>query len=105
MAANHNYGPTGNYTMNVVCYCDQYSECGCDDNKNSTYLAEVIGNPPQNSSIVTIVQNGTNETAYINGTLANGTTAADANASGSAVLSVGATWPVVLLVAAMVYAV
>ncbi|OKL58752.1 hypothetical protein UA08_06240 [Talaromyces atroroseus] len=104
MAASHNNGQAGNYTMNVVCYCEQYSECGCDDNKNSTYLAEVIGDPPHNSSIVTIVQNGTNETAYINGTLANGTTAADPNASGaSAMLAVGSAWPVVALVSAMIY--
>lgn len=109
MATNYNNNNNGaaanNYSMNVVCYCEQYSECGCDDNNNSTFLAEVIGDPPRNSSIVTIVQNGTNETAYINGTLANGTTAADPNASGaSAVAAMGASaWPVVALVSAMMY--
>lgn len=90
--------------MNVVCYCDEYSVCGCDDNNNSTYLAEVIGDPPHNSSIVTIVKNGTNETAYINGTLANGTTSADANASGALALLATQSWaPVAVLVSAMIY--
>lgn len=93
--------------MNVICYCDEYSECGCDNNNNSTYLNDIIGDPPKNSSVVTIVQNGTNETAYINGTLANGTTSADPNASGAASLLAmpwKGAWPVAVLVSAMMYA-
>ncbi|EEA18823.1 conserved glycine-rich protein [Talaromyces marneffei ATCC 18224] len=104
---NHdNQNNTANYTMNVICYCEQYSECGCDDNNNSTFLNELIGDPPQNSSVVTIIQNGTHETAYVNGTLANGTTSADPTISGASILALPwkGAWPVVVLVTGMMYA-
>lgn len=94
----------GNYTLNVVCLCEQYQTCGCDGNTNQTYLNEIIGDPPHNSSAVTVMKNGTNETAYINGTLANGTTAADPD-SGAARLAM--QWngyvPAVAIVSAMVW--
>lgn len=92
--------------MNVICYCEQYSECGCDDNNNSTFMNELIGDPPKNSSAVNIIQNGTHETAYVNGTLANGTTSADPSVSGASILSLPwrGTWPVVVVVTGMMYA-
>lgn len=103
---SNNNNNNNNYTMNVICYCERYSECGCDNNGNSTFLTQLIGDPPRNSSVVTIIQNGTNETAYVNGTLANGTTAADPSISGvsSSALPWKGTWPVVAFVSAMMYA-
>lgn len=65
----------------MTCLCQQYSVCGCDDNGNSSYVQQVIGNGtdgPVNSSQVVILPalaNGT-QRAYVNGTLPNGTTAA-----------------------------
>ncbi|KAI9835462.1 MAG: hypothetical protein M1819_002380 [Sarea resinae] len=77
-----------NSTMPVLCLCQQYCECGCDDNANSTYIESIIGNgnPSQfNQSLVRLsVVNGT-ETLIVNGTLANGTTAAGGTASSAGV--------------------
>lgn len=73
-----------NNTIPVVCLCQEFSECGCDNNSNSTYLNDVIGDPPRNSSNVSIVNVNGTETAYINGTLDNGTTASDPNAASAA---------------------
>jgi hypothetical protein len=69
-----------NDTVNVTCLCQKYSECGCDDNGNSTFVQNLINNGtdhPVNSSVVRFITypNGTSA-AYINGTLPNGTTAA-----------------------------
>ena len=69
-----------NETISVYCLCDQYSVCSCDDNNNSTFVQDIVGNgtnTPVNSSTVRIVKfaNGTTQ-AYVNGTLPNGTTAA-----------------------------
>jgi hypothetical protein len=74
-----------NETYNVICLCEEYAECGCENNNNSTYYDSLFnGTEPKNSSVVRVVQekNGT-ETIYINGTLANGTTAADSSSSSS----------------------
>lgn len=54
-----------NNNLKVVCLCEQDLPCGCDDRKNNTFLEELIGDPPRNSTHVRIV----NHTAYINGTL------------------------------------
>lgn len=69
-------------------------------------MNELIGDPPKNSSAVTILQNGTHETAYVNGTLENGTTSADPSISGSSITALPwkGTWPVVVLVTGMMYA-
>jgi hypothetical protein len=69
-----------NQTANATCLCQQYSECGCDDTGNSTFLQNLINNGtdhPVNTSTVRYITypNGT-QAAYINGTLPNGTTAA-----------------------------
>lgn len=78
----HYRNQTGfNQTVDITCVCQQYSVCGCDDDGNTTFVQQVIGNGtdrPRNSSEVVILPplaNGT-QRAYINGTLPNGTTAA-----------------------------
>ncbi|OAL34313.1 hypothetical protein AYO20_06366 [Fonsecaea nubica] len=71
-----------NRTSNVTCLCQQYQVCGCDPDNNSTFLTQVVTNgsstpvAPVNTSTVRTVSfdNGTTAT-YINGSLANGTTA------------------------------
>lgn len=73
-----------NRTANVTCLCQEYSVCGCEEptNGNDTAIAQQLTNgtgtgAPINSTQVKIVDYGNgNTTAYINGTLENGTTAA-----------------------------
>ncbi|EXJ79573.1 hypothetical protein A1O3_07852 [Capronia epimyces CBS 606.96] len=68
-----------NRTSNVTCLCQQYQVCGCDPTDNSTFLDQVVSNgtgQPVNSSIVRTIDYGNGTAAtYINGSLANGTTA------------------------------
>jgi hypothetical protein len=63
-----------NQTEPVLCLCQQYCECGCDDNEDSAYMDSIIGDPlSMNASLVQVsVVNGT-QTIVINGTLPNGT--------------------------------
>jgi hypothetical protein len=71
-----------NRTSNVTCLCQQYQVCGCDPDNNSTFLTQTVTNgsttniAPVNTSTVRTVtyDNGTTAT-YVNGSLANGTTA------------------------------
>ena len=63
----------------MSCLCQRYQVCGCDPDNNSTFLEDVVGNgtnAPVNTTLVRTVDygNGTAST-YINGSLANGTTA------------------------------
>jgi hypothetical protein len=64
-----------NETAPVLCLCQQYSDCGCDDNGNMTFIDTVLS--PNGTAInSTLVQIGqVNGTTYIllNGTLPNGT--------------------------------
>jgi hypothetical protein len=58
--------------------CQEYSVCGCDDNDDNTYLSSVIGdgNPANfNQSLVRVADVNSTSQIFINGTLANGTTA------------------------------
>jgi len=78
----HWYDNGRNRTANVTCLCQQYSVCGCDPgNGNDTIIAQQLTNglgsgAPVNSTQVRVVDFGNgNTTAYINGTLDNGTTA------------------------------
>ena len=71
--------PNGiNQTLLVDCLCQQYSVCGCDDNSDSAYLHDLIGNGSYaalNKTLVTISTVNGKRTIAINGTLPNGTTA------------------------------
>jgi hypothetical protein len=73
-----------NDTIPVVCLCEERQECGCDDNNNSTYYESLFnGTTPKNTTNVRVVTVNGTEKIYINGTLANGTTADDGTASGA----------------------
>lgn len=66
----------------VVCVCQEYSECSCDSNNNSAYYDSLFnGTQPRHTSDVQVVNMNGTETIYVNGTLANGTTAAASAAS------------------------
>ena len=71
-----------NRTANVTCLCQEYSVCGCDPGQdNETILVQQLtdgkgSGAPVNTTQVKVVDFGDgNTTAYINGTLDNGTTA------------------------------
>ena len=75
-ASNASQPANQNETLPVTCLCQQYSACGCDNNDNSTYLGELIGNgsmADQNSSLVHVGDVNGTKTIVINGTLPNGT--------------------------------
>lgn len=84
---SHHYNYTNdtskqNESLPVVCLCQEYSECGCDENNNGTFYQDLFnGTVPKNSSDVRVVNVNGTETIYINGTLPNGTTLRDPNAS------------------------
>ncbi|KAJ5180782.1 hypothetical protein N7492_003992 [Penicillium capsulatum] len=103
----HYYNETNhqNSSMPVVCVCQEYQECGCDDNNNSTYYESLFnGTEPHNTSDVRVVNVNGTEKIYINGTLANGTTAENTSTSAaSSVLHISGFWFPVAVVSMMVW--
>jgi len=85
-----------NQTKNVLCLCQQYSDCGCDDNTNSTFLDPIIGNgnPSQfNQSLVRVANINGTDTIVLNGTLPNGTSdTSDTSTSAASGKGMGASW-------------
>lgn len=73
-----------NETIPVVCLCQEYSVCGCDKNHHSGYFKDLFNGPvPHDTDKVQVADvNGTRK-VVINGTLPNGTTRSDPDASGS----------------------
>lgn len=65
-----------NESLPVVCLCEEYRACGCDDDGNTTYIDELVGNGSASDQDPTLVHvgnvNGT-KSVVINGTLPNGT--------------------------------
>ncbi|KAI9886761.1 MAG: hypothetical protein M1823_001404 [Watsoniomyces obsoletus] len=63
----------------VLCLCQQYSVCGCDDNTDSEFLNSLLPNgtasPQLNETVVRISDINGTRTLVLNGTLPNGTTA------------------------------
>jgi len=87
-----------------------YSECGCDDNGNSTFLDELIGDGSYNNlnkTLVTVADNNSVSTIYINGTLPNGTTSSggteDASAAVRAVMESAGYWVMIAIVGCTVW--
>jgi hypothetical protein len=89
---SHNYNfynstARTNQTKPVRCLCQQYSECGCDDNDDPSYLSGVVGNGSQaalNQTLVRVANVNGTDTIFLNGTLPNGTTASGGTASANA---------------------
>lgn len=91
-------------TKNVTCLCAMYSECGCDDNGNSTFLDSIIGDGSYaalNKSLVDVADINGTSTIVLNGTLPNGTTTSggteDANA-GNRMIEASGYWVMIALV-------
>lgn len=104
---NHDYiYPNGTH-LPVTCLCAQYSECGCDDNGNQTFIQDIVNNGtnvPTNSSGVTIANVNGTERAFINGTLPNGTTAGGGTSGATqTILNYGGFWVMAVTVLAIVF--
>ncbi|KAI0509114.1 hypothetical protein F5B22DRAFT_373193 [Xylaria bambusicola] len=110
----HNATTDMNETKPVICVCDPYDTCTCDDNGNQTYFNSVIGNGSYeglNHTLVTIAKNDTtgNLTIYINGQVPNGTTAAggteDPSAANSmiALAKAAGWWPAATMAFAIAF--
>ena len=75
---NQSSNNTTNTTLPVQCLCAQYSDCGCDDNNDTSYLSSLVGNgsaSDMNSTLARVANVNGTQTLLINGTLPNGTTA------------------------------
>ncbi|PHH63055.1 hypothetical protein CDD81_6300 [Ophiocordyceps australis] len=102
-----------NETANVLCGCAQFAECGCDENNNTAYYNDLIGNGSYdalNKSVVNVGEFRGNKTLLINGTLPNGTTAdgADENAAGlgpgpRSLIEAAGLWPAFAAIIAAVF--
>lgn len=85
--------PNGfNASLPVVCLCQQFSVCGCDENDNQQYLTDLVGNGSYaalNKTLVTVSDVNGTQTLVLNGTLPNGTTAPGGTDDAGVTLSVG----------------
>ncbi|PYI04478.1 hypothetical protein BO78DRAFT_431295 [Aspergillus sclerotiicarbonarius CBS 121057] len=92
-----------NESMPMACTCQKYLECGCDDNANSTYYQSLFnGSQPLNTSMTRVVGVNDTETIYINGTLPNGTTAAESSSAAACPTAQG-YWMMVAVVVGTVW--
>lgn len=92
-----------NESMPMACTCQQYLECGCDDNANSTYYQSLFnGSQPLNTSVTSVVKVNGTQTIYINGTLPNGTTAADSSSAAACLMAHG-YWMMIVVVVGTVW--
>jgi hypothetical protein len=76
-SAQNATNPNGtNQSLPVTCLCQEYSECGCDENDDQANLKELVGNGSYaglNKSLVTVADVNGTKTLVLNGTLENGT--------------------------------
>jgi hypothetical protein len=93
-----------NQTLPVVCLCEEFAACGCDNNDDPQYLNDLVGNGSYaalNKSVVTVSDVNGTRTLAINGTLPNGTTApggTDDAAAGLRVNKYAGYWVMVMIV-------
>lgn len=110
----YNHSSNQNETKPVECLCRTDQECGCDDNSSdTTYMDGLIGDgnyTTMDKSLVNVATVNGTDTIYINGTLANGTTAsggtesADSAAGGmGSLLQTAGWWPLAATAIAFAY--
>jgi hypothetical protein len=91
-ATFQNHTSNANETLPVLCLCQAYQVCGCDENHNETYTQALYDNATdlpddaRNFTSKLAMVNGT-KTLVINGTLANGTTAAGGSDNAAGMLA------------------
>jgi hypothetical protein len=82
----YNESSDKNETKPLTCLCQEYAECGCDENNDSTFMHDLIGNGSYTAldqTLVTVANVNGTDTILTNGTLPNGTEAADSSNSAS----------------------
>lgn len=105
----HNVTTDDDERREVICACGTYSECSCDKNDEADdYLDELVGNGSYaalNKSIINVARVNGTMTLLINGTLPNGTTAAESAAGESMQTMAQALgfWPAIAAVGAAVF--
>jgi hypothetical protein len=81
-----------NETLPVVCLCQEFNVCGCDENSDQAYVRDLVGDGDYNmlnKSLVTVSDVNGTRTLVLNGTLPNGTTAPGGMDAAAAALPVG----------------
>jgi len=81
-----------NQTLPVICLCQEFAVCGCDENTDQDYLNDLVGNGSYaalNKSLVTVSQVNGTRTLVLNGSLPNGTTAPGGVDDAAATLGLG----------------
>ncbi|KAI9682200.1 MAG: hypothetical protein M1817_000254 [Caeruleum heppii] len=77
----------------VQCLCQQYSECGCDDNDDDDFLTSILPNGTDtntlNRTLVAISDVNGTKTIVLNGTLPNGSSEITAGSTSSSSSSAG----------------
>lgn len=66
---------SANVSLPVVCLCQEYAVCGCDENHEQAYVQAMVGNASEESAVSRLVVVDGAQTLLLNGTLDNGTTA------------------------------
>ena len=108
----HNDTANEDEDLPVICGCDPYNPCGCDENDDDEYLGALVGNGDStkfNTSLVSVADVNGTTTLLINGTLPNGTVAPEDNVENNAAygmrsgLEVLGWWPMVAVVAGAVF--
>lgn len=76
-----------NESLPVLCLCQEYSVCGCDENGNSTYTQALYDNATSAEAgkavVARVVEVNGTRTLVVNGTLENGTTAEGGTENGA----------------------
>ncbi|RDA85933.1 hypothetical protein CP532_0838 [Ophiocordyceps camponoti-leonardi (nom. inval.)] len=88
-----------NETAKVLCGCDQFEECSCDENNDRVFYDGLIGNGSYaalNKSVIDVGEFKGEKTLLLNGTLPNGTTVDGPDSAASSFTAVAtALWTVV----------
>ncbi len=102
-----------NETLPVTCLCARYSECGCDEDDDLSYLDTIIGNGSIASldrTLVNIAPVNETKTIVLNGTLPNGTEtgalsggSSESNTGQASLIEAGGFWVIGVIVAATVW--
>ena len=106
--ATNTTNPRNNESLPVTCLCQKYQACGCDDNGNTTYIDDLLGNgstSDQNSTLVRVSNVNGTKTVVLNGTLPNGTDDSSSTSGGmrQSVLEMSGFWVVGAVVLATVF--
>ncbi|KAL2105205.1 hypothetical protein VUR80DRAFT_8759 [Thermomyces stellatus] len=72
----HNETTDKDEDLPVICACDPYNPCGCEENDDEQYVSDLVGTGAYdqlNKSQVNVAEVNGTKTLLINGTLPNGT--------------------------------